>query len=116
MAAFRREPALYLTLAATGIRLLCGFLLHLSVEQQALVDAAVTAGFGFVVAFVVRRDGQVAAALGVVQALLALAIGLGLRLAPEQQALIMSFVGAIGAAFARTQMTAQVGPQGSPQP
>lgn len=101
-----REPALYLTLVATAVRLVAAFWINLSGEQQAVLNAAATAVAGLVVALWVRRDGQVAALLGVVQAVLALAVGFGADLSAEAQAVIMSFVGAAVAMFVRTQVDA----------
>lgn len=103
-----RDPALWLTLFATAVRLAAAFLFDISGEQQAWLNAAATAIASLIVAVWVRRDGQVAALLGVAQALLALAIGFGLNVSAENQAVIMSFVGAIAAAFIRTQVVAPV--------
>jgi hypothetical protein len=114
MVRFSRDPALYLTLIATVIRL-SSIWLHLSVEQQALLNAAVTAAAGLLVAAIVRHDGQMAALVGVVQALLAVAIGFGLHVSAENQAVLMSFVGALAAAFVRTQVVAPVTATGAPQ-
>lgn len=104
---FGREPAIWLSLAATTIRLLAGFVVDLTEDQQAVLNAVVAAGIGLAIAFMVR-DGLVAAILGLVQALLALAVGFGLNIDAEHQALIMSFVGTALAAFVRTQVTAPV--------
>jgi hypothetical protein len=103
-----RDPALWLTLFATAVRLFAAFILKISDEQQAVLNAAATAVASLIVAVWVRRDGQVAAILGVAQALLALAIGFGLDVSAEGQAVIMSFVGAVAAAFIRTQVAAPV--------
>jgi hypothetical protein len=112
---FGRDPALYLTLVATAVRLAAAFFIDLSGEQQAVLNAAATAVAGLLVAVIVRHDGQVAAILGVAQALLALAVGFGLDLSAENQAVIMSFVGALAAAFIRTQVVAPVAPTGQRQ-
>jgi hypothetical protein len=112
---FSRDPALYLTLVATAVRLASAFVFHLSDDQQAVVNAAATAIAALIVAVWVRRDGQVAGLLGVAQALLALAIGFGLHVSAENQAVIMSFVGAIAAAFVRTQVVAPVSAVGDRQ-
>jgi len=110
-----RDPALWLTLFATAVRLGAAFLFEISDAQQAWLNAAATAIAGLIVAVWVRRDGQVAALLGVAQALLALAIGFGLDVSAENQAVIMSFVGAVAAAFVRTQVVAPVDPVGTRQ-
>jgi hypothetical protein len=110
-----RDPALYLTLFATAVRLGAAFVFHLTDGQQAVLNAAATAVASLIVAVWVARDGQVAALLGVAQALLALAIGFGLNVSGENQAVIMSFVGAVAAAFIRTQVTAPVSAAGDRQ-
>ncbi len=109
MHVIRRDPALFTSFAATGIRLITAFALTLTVDQQSAVNATVAAAAGLLVAYAVK-DGQVAAILGVVQALLALALGFGLEINPEEQALIMSFVGTGIAMFVRTQVTASAPP------
>lgn len=101
-----REPALYLTLFATAVRLFAAFVIHLSDGQQAVLNACATAIAGLIVAVWVRRDGQVAALLGLVQAVLALAVGFGANLSAETQAIIMSFVGSAVAVFVRQQVDA----------
>jgi hypothetical protein len=110
-----RDPALYLTLFATAVRLAAAFIVDLTDGQQAVLNATATAVAGLVVALWVRRDGQVAALLGVAQALLALAVGFGLDVSAEGQAVIMSFIGALAAAFIRTQVTAPVTAEGARQ-
>lgn len=110
-----REPALWLTLFATAVRLAGAFLFDISDGQQAVLNAAATAVASLIVAVWVRRDGQVAAILGVAQALLALAIGFGLDMSADAQAVIMSFVGAVVAAFVRSQVVAPVDPVGARQ-
>lgn len=107
---FKRDPALILTALATAVRLASAFWLDWTIGQQALVNAFLAAAAGLVVAFVVRHDGQVAAIVGVITAMIALAVGFGLRMSPENQALIMSVVGAFAAAFTRTQVGAAVPP------
>lgn len=109
-----REPAVWLTLIATAVRLLGAFVIDLTDGQQAVLNAAAAAGAALIVAFLVR-DGQVAAVLGLAQALLALAVGFGLHIDADHQAVIMSFVGGVIAMFVRTQVTAPVGPTGARQ-
>lgn len=110
-----RDPALYLTAFATAVRLVAAFWFDLSGDQQAVLNAVATAAAGVIVAIWVKRDGQVATVLGGIQAVLALAVGFGAHLSAEQQAIIMSFVGAVAAAFIRSQATARIAADGSPQ-
>jgi len=110
-----RDPALWMTLFATAVRLFAAFVLHLTDDQQAVLNAAATAIASLVVAVWVRREGQVPAILGVAQALLALVIVFGVQVSAENQAVIMSFVGTVAAAFVRTQVVAPVDAVGTPQ-
>lgn len=110
----KRDPAWFAMLFATVLRLVCAFWLDFSNDQQALLNTLVAAILGLVVAFTVRHDGQVAAISGLFAALVAAAVGFGLNLSAEQQALIMSVVGAALAGFGRTQMGAAVPPVTKP--
>lgn len=105
-----REPALLLTLVASAVRLISAFFVDVSAEQQAWINAAATALLSLVVAIWVRREGQVPALLGAVQAVLALAVGYGLNWDAEQQAIFMSFIGGAAALFTRTQVVAREAP------
>lgn len=110
---FGREPALYISLAATAIRLLAAFVVDLTELQQSALNAVVAAAAGLAIAHMVK-DGQVAAILGFVTALISLAVGFGLKLDPDAQAVIMSFVCTAISMFTRTQVTAPVQPQTPP--
>lgn len=101
-----RDPAFYVMLAATVVRLVAAFWIHLSADQQTWLNAGVAAVGGFVVAFWVKKEGQVAALTGLATALLAIAVGFGADISAEGQAAIMSFVGVFAAGFIRTQVTA----------
>lgn len=105
-----REPALLAAAIGTGLKLAGAFWAELGTPQQAVLNAVVAAVLGTLVAFS-TRDGLSAALLGLTQALIALAIGFGLHVEPDMQALIMSFVGTIIAMFVRTQVTAPIPPE-----
>jgi hypothetical protein len=104
---FGREPALWLTLIATLVRLAGAHWVNLSADQQAVLNAFAAAIAGFIVAAVTHR-GQPAAILGLIAGFLALAVGFGFDLTASKQALIMSAAGAIIAMFVRTQVVAPV--------
>lgn len=101
-----RDPAFYVTVFATLLRLVAAFWIDLTADQQTWLNAGAAAVGGFVVAFWVRREGQVAALTGLATALLAIAVGFGADISAEGQAAIMSFVGLLAAGFIRTQVTA----------
>jgi hypothetical protein len=104
-----REPVLWLSLVAISVKVISAFLVHVSTDQQAVINAAAAAIAGLLVA-VSTRDGESGAILGVVQALLALGVGFGLRWSPDQQAMVMSLASTVVAMFVRTQVTAPVPP------
>lgn len=106
---FRREPALLLALFAAAVQVVSAFLFALTDEQQAVLNGAAVAAAGLITAAMVVRDQLAPAILGFVQALLALGLGFGLELTPEQQSVLMAFAAAVVAAFVRTQVTAPVG-------
>lgn len=110
-----REPALILSLVATAVKLLSAFVIAVSPDQQAVINAAAAALVGVLVAAAVH-NGLPAAILGLAQALISLAVGFGLHLAADQQAVLMSFAGSVVAMFVRTQVIAPVpaGAVGSP--
>jgi hypothetical protein len=109
-----RDPAFYVTIAASIIRLLAAFVINLSADQQTWLNAGAAAVGGLVVAFWVKRDGQVAALTGFASALLAIAVGFGAHISAEGQAAIMSAVGLVAAGFIRTQVVAPVAADGAP--
>jgi hypothetical protein len=108
-----REPALWLALAAGLVKLIGAFWLHLSVDQQSLINALIAAIVGLVVARIVH-DGMSAALLGVAQGSLALSVGFGLHMSADLQATILSTVGVAIAMFVRTQVTAPVPAEPTP--
>jgi hypothetical protein len=107
MRTFGREPALWLAAVGVAVKLIGAFWIDLTTDQQAGLNAVAAAVIGLAVAAMVK-DGQVAAVLGLAQALLAVALGFGLHFSAESQAMIMSFVGLVANAFVRTQVTAPV--------
>lgn len=105
MTVFKREPAFWLNGFAVTISWLSTWLLHLSVEQQAVLNAVAVALMGLIIAFM-TGDGQVAGIAGLIKAVIALGIGFGLHLSDAQQSTFMSFVIFISTMFIRTQVTA----------
>ena len=104
---FGREPVLWLALAEIAVKAFCALVLHLMVDQQAVVNAVVVAAAGVVVA-ASTHDSMSGAVLGLVQAVLALGAGFGLHWSADQQAMVMSLASAVVGMFTRTQVTAPV--------
>lgn len=105
---FGREPALYLALFASIVQLGSQFIWHLSTDQQGVLNAVAVALVGLITAFALHSDGESAAVLGFVQAILAAGLAFGLELDPTAQSVIMSFAAAVVAMFIRTQSVARV--------
>jgi hypothetical protein len=104
---FGREPAAWAALVAVLLQVVGAFVADFDPTVQAWVNAVVAAVLGLIVAISVR-DGVVAAITGLAQAVITLAVGLGLDWSSERQAIVLSAVGAIAAAFVRTQVTARI--------
>ncbi|MFE2563014.1 hypothetical protein [Streptomyces mirabilis] len=106
MKIFGREPAALIALAAVAIKLLAAFGVHLSSDQQAVLNAVVAAAVGLTIA-VMAHDALAAPLYGLAQAALALAVGFGLHWTADQQALVLSGIQIAIAMFLRTQITAK---------
>lgn len=104
---FGREPAAVLAFVAVVVKLVAAFGVHLTSDQQAVVNAAAAALVGLAVA-VMAHDALAAPIYGLAQAALALAVGFGLHWSSDQQAVVLSAVQVALAMFLRTQVTAQV--------
>lgn len=111
---FGREPVLWLALGAVIVKFISAFWLHVSTDQQAVINATAAAILGLLIA-VSTHDGVSAAILGFVQAIVALGVGFGLHVDADHQALIMSLATAVLAMFTRTQVTAPVPVTALPQ-
>lgn len=107
MKLFGREPALILGLVAVVVKVVSAFVVDVTADQQAWINAVAAAAVGLILAVMVH-DGVGAAVLGLVQATIALAVGFGLDWSADQQAVVMSLVAAVVAMFDRTQVTAPV--------
>lgn len=113
MRIFGREPALWLALVAVVVQTISAFVVNVSSDQQAWINAVAAAAVGLIVA-ISTGDGIVAAVLGLAQAAMALAVGFGLDWSADRQGIVMSLVAAVVSMFVRTQVTAPVAPLGRP--
>jgi len=115
MKIFGREPAVLMAFIASAIAVFSSFILPLSDTQQGVLNAADVALFGFITAALVAKEKLLPAIMGLVKALIAIAISFGLHWSPEQQGLILSLV-ATGAALlgVRPQVVASVPPEAAP--
>jgi hypothetical protein len=107
-----RDPVFYTNLVAALVMFISGFLVNLTADQQAVLNGVALAIAGLATAWRVS-DGQLALVVNLFKALIALGLGFGLHLTPEQQATIIILVQAVGVAFVRTQVGALVPPPAS---
>jgi hypothetical protein len=106
-----REPALALIgVAAPLLALLISHAGGLSPAWHTALEALIYAAAGLATAIVVRGDRLAPAILGLGQALLAVALSLGVDLDITQQTAIMTAVSIVVAAFVRTQVDAPLPP------
>lgn len=97
---FGREPAALITLVGAAINVGLAFGLPWTPEQVSLVNAAVSALIGLAIAWF-TKDGLLAVTLGVMQALLSVAVGFGLSLTDDQQAAFIAFLNVFAGIFNR---------------
>jgi hypothetical protein len=109
---FARDPAAVTAQVVSAVVALLA-LLPLNNGINAALAAAVTALGGMIVAFVVVRDGQLAALLGFTRAGLALVVVLQVPISDTYQAMIIIAVEQIASLFIRTQVVAPLGSDGS---
>ncbi|MFM9373285.1 hypothetical protein [Streptomyces sp. Da 82-17] len=102
---FGREPAIWAGLVAVVVQFAAAFIVDVTADVQAGVNATAAALLGLLVAFKVN-DGQVAALTGFAQAALALGMHLGLDWSADRQAAAMALITVVAQTFVRTQVTA----------
>ncbi|WP_371099883.1 hypothetical protein [Streptomyces sp. PU_AKi4] len=105
---FGREPVLILGFVAVTLKLASAYGLDVSVEQQAVIMAVLSALVAVVEAVVLRTGAAAAAIVNLAQACLALFLGFGLAMSAEQQALWMLVVEGAVALMLRREVTAPV--------
>lgn len=108
MKIFGREPAVILAFIAVVLKLLAGFGVDVSAEQQTLINAVLAALVGVIAAVVLKTGALYAAILGFAQAGMALFVGFGLDWSAEKQALVMSVVAGALAIWERERVQAPV--------
>ena len=113
---FGREPAAVLALISVLVKLGSAYVFHASVEQQATVNTVAACGVALFIA-ISAHDAIGAAVFNLAQALIAAAVGFGLKLDADHQAMWLSLVTVVIGLWSRTQVTAKVpGPAVSAPP
>jgi hypothetical protein len=108
---FGREPALVLAFFAALVQVVSTFIVDLTSGQQALLNGGAAAVAGVLTAIAVH-DGVQAAVLGLVQAVLSLAVGFGLHWDATRQSVVMALAAALVALWIRDRVTAPVSAAG----
>lgn len=112
---FGREPSVILGLVAMAVQFVSAFVVEVDQDTQTLINAVAAGAVGLVVAFIVG-DGAYAALVGLAQAVLALAMNLGLDWSASKQGAAMLAVTVLGQFWlVRDRVTAPV-PAGAPKP
>lgn len=113
MKIFGREPAAILALVAAFIQFISLFVVELTADQQAVLNAVVVAVFGVITSFAVSAEKGLPTLVGLAQSVIALAIGFGADLTPEMQTGLMALVTTAVGLFVRTQVVAPVAATGA---
>lgn len=106
---FGREPAVILAFFAALLKLLAAFGVDVTADQQAVINAVLSAVVALALAVVLNQGALYAAILNLAQAGMALFVGFGLDWSADKQALVMASVAAALAVFGvRPQVQAPV--------
>jgi len=111
-----RDPAVWLGLVAVIVQALVAWGVDLTKDQQGYINAAATALMGLILAVTVSHEQVVAAAGGLLGAVLQLAVAFGAHISQDQIATAGAVVTAVLAAWLRTQVTAPVAADGTKVP
>lgn len=106
---FGREPAVILAFFAAFLKLLAAFGVDVTADQQAVINAVLSALVALVLAVVLHQGALYAAIVNLAQAGMALFVGFGLDWSADKQALVMASLAALLAVFGvRPQVAAPV--------
>jgi hypothetical protein len=104
---FWREPAAILAFISVLVKLGSAYVFHATDAQQATVNTVAACVVALLIA-VSAHDAVGAAIFNLAQALVAAAVGFGLKLDADHQALWLSLVTVAIGLWSRTQVTARV--------
>ncbi|MGZ0231101.1 hypothetical protein [Streptomyces sp. CPS1] len=102
---FGREPAAVLAFTSIVVKLASAYVFHATAEQQATVNTVAACAVALLIA-ISAHDSVGAAVFNLAQALVAAAVGFGLKLDADHQALWLSLVTVVIGLWSRTQVTA----------
>lgn len=102
---FGREPAAVLAFISIVVKLASAYLFHATETQQATVNTVAACAVALFIA-ISAHDSIGAAIFNLAQALVAAAVGFGLKLDADHQALWLSLVTVVIGLWSRTQVIA----------
>lgn len=103
---FGREPAMLLSIVSAVVALASSTLLHLSVDQQGVVNAVAAGVLGLVVAIRVKGGTWVAALMALAQAIMAGTLAWKFHLHPDVQSGVLALIAVVGGYATRQVVTA----------
>ena len=104
---FGREPAAVLAFVSVIVKLASAYVFHATETQQATVNTVAACAVALLIA-ISAHDSIGAAVFNLAQAVIAAAVGFGLKLDADHQALWLSLVTVVIGLWSRTQVTAPV--------
>lgn len=104
---FGREPAAVLAFISILVKLASAYVFHASETQQATVNTVAACAVALLIA-ISAHDSVGAAVFNLAQAVIAAAVGFGLKLDADHQALWLSLVSVVIGLWSRTQVIAPV--------
>ncbi|MER6534671.1 hypothetical protein ABT215_12850 [Streptomyces sp900105755] len=104
---FGREPAAVLAFISILVKLVSAYVFHATETQQATVNTVAACAVALLIA-ISAHDSIGAAVFNLAQAVIAAAVGFGLHLDADHQALWLSLVSVVIGLWSRTQVTAPV--------
>lgn len=116
MKIFGRDPSVWLTIVAVLVQFLVAWGVNLTEQQQSWINAAATAAMGLLLALTVSHDQIVAAAGGLLGAVLQLGVSFGLDVSQHQIAVAGALLTAVLAAWLHGKVTAPVARDGTRVP
>jgi len=110
---FGREPAAVLAFVSVIVKLASAYVFHATETQQATVNTVAACAVALLIA-ISAHDSIGAAVFNLAQAVIAAAVGFGLKLDADHQALWLSLVTVVIGLWSRTQVVAPKPPAAVP--
>jgi hypothetical protein len=110
-----REPAAWAAAFRALIAVIAGLWLPLTTDQQGALNALFAIILAAVVAASVKLEKVFALLVGVVEAIIYVAVSFGWNLSPDKQGLVVAAVAAIVAVIQRDRVVAAIDENGTPR-